>query len=81
MCINPIKINGQCFPCGKCVECSKPYQTILAIRCAEEAKDWQHVYMITLTYDDKHLPVKRVKPYMVRHSLSDGIVLMFSFDS
>ena len=81
MCINPIKINGQQFPCGKCVECSKAYQNGLAIRCTEESKDWKHVYMITLTYDDKHLPVKRVKPYMVRHSLSDGIVLTTYFSS
>ena len=81
MCINPIKINGQCFPCGKCVECSKAYQNSLAIRCTEECKDWKHVYMITLTYDNEHLPVKRVKPYMVRHSLSDGVVLTTYFSS
>ena len=53
MCINPIKINGKQFPCGKCVECSKAYQNSLAIRCTEEAKDWKHTYMITLTYDDE----------------------------
>ena len=67
MCINPIKINGKQFPCGKCVECSKAYQNSLAIRCTEEAKDWKHTYMITLTYDDEHLPTKRVNPYMVRY--------------
>lgn len=67
MCINPIKIKGKQFPCGKCVECSKTYQNSLAIRCTEEAKDWDHVYMITLTYDDEHLPTKRVNPYMVRY--------------
>ena len=67
MCINPIKINGKQFPCGKCVECSKAYQNSLAIRCTEEAKDWKHTYMITLTYDDEHLPTKRVNPFMVRY--------------
>ena len=81
MCINPIKINGQQFPCGKCVECSKAYQNSLAIRCTEESKDWKHVYFITLTYDNEHLPVKRVKPYMVRHSLSNGVVLTTYFSS
>ena len=80
MCINPIKIGGKQFPCGKCVECSKAYQNSLAIRCTEEAKDWDHVYMITLTYDDEHLPTKRVKPYMVRYC-DEGDVITTYFSS
>lgn len=65
MCINPIKINGQTFPCGKCVECSMVYQNSLAIRCSEESKDWLHTYLITLTYDDEHLPTTEIRRYYV----------------
>lgn len=67
MCISPITINGKQFPCGKCVECSKQYQNSIAIRCSEESKEWKHSYFITLTYDDNHLPTKRILPYQAEY--------------
>lgn len=43
-------------PCRHCMECRLHDSRDWAIRCVLEARDWQHNYFVTLTYDDVHLP-------------------------
>ena len=42
-------------PCGKCAECRKQRVNEIIQRCLIESM-FSHVFFITLTYDDKHLP-------------------------
>lgn len=42
-------------PCGKCIGCRLDYSRQWANRCMLEAKQWQHNYMITLTYDESNV--------------------------
>lgn len=44
-------------PCGKCIGCRLAYSRDWANRCMLEAKEHEHNYFITLTYDDEHLPI------------------------
>ena len=47
-------------PCGKCLECKLAMANEWAGRCQIEAKNWIHNYFITLTYDEKNLPVNKL---------------------
>lgn len=44
------------IPCGKCIACRLNYAKDWATRCVLEAKKYEHNEMLTLTYDDEHLP-------------------------
>ena len=44
-------------PCGKCVGCRLDYARSWAVRCMHEAKLHSSNCVITLTYDDDHLPL------------------------
>lgn len=44
------------IPCGHCVECRLNYSRTWADRIMLEAKDYEHNYFVTLTYDNEHLP-------------------------
>lgn len=44
-------------PCGKCVECLKTRQNDLACRCVREAQKFGSMSFVTLTYEDKYLPL------------------------
>lgn len=44
------------LPCKQCVECRLSHSKEWATRCMLEAKEYEHNYFITLTYDDEHLP-------------------------
>lgn len=46
------------LPCGQCVGCRLEYSRQWAVRCALEAKQWQHNYFVTLTYDDFNVPLR-----------------------
>lgn len=46
------------LPCGQCVGCRLEYSRQWAVRCALEAKQWQHNYFVTLTYDDLNVPLR-----------------------
>lgn len=48
----PLKI-----PCGQCLGCRLEYSRQWAMRCYFEAKQYDHNYFVTLTYDNDHLPV------------------------
>lgn len=45
------------IPCGQCLGCRLEYSRQWAIRCYFEAKQYEHNYFVTLTYDDAHLPI------------------------
>ena len=44
-------------PCGQCDGCRMAYGKEWAIRCVLEAKQWEHNYFVTLTYDDAFVPL------------------------
>ena len=65
MCLYPLSIKtedaygipiNQSVPCGKCIECLKDRQNSWKIRLIEEARDHNHVYFFTLTYNDDSVP-------------------------
>ena len=43
-------------PCGKCEDCRLSYSRQWAVRCIKEAEQWPNSCMITLTYDEEHVP-------------------------
>ena len=45
------------LPCGQCIGCRLDWAGDWAARCEKEAQLWEHNAFVTLTYDDKHLPV------------------------
>lgn len=47
----------QTIPCKNCYACKLNYSAEWATRIVCECKKSEHNYFITLTYDDKHLPV------------------------
>lgn len=44
-------------PCGCCVGCRLDHSLEWALRLVAESKTCEHAYMLTLTYDDDHLPM------------------------
>lgn len=48
--------NYEEIPCGKCEGCRADYAREWATRIMLECKKYEHNYMVTLTYDDEHLP-------------------------
>lgn len=44
------------LPCGKCIGCRMDYARQWAIRCMHEAELHDYNCMVTLTYDNDHLP-------------------------
>lgn len=49
------------IPCGKCIACRLDYSQQWATRCYLEAKQYEHNYFITLTYNPENLPTN---PYL-----------------
>lgn len=48
------------IPCGQCISCRLNKSRDWANRLMLEAKEFEHNYFITLTYEDSYLPIKRV---------------------
>lgn len=44
------------IPCGKCLGCKIDKAKEWAVRCVLEAKQWECNEMLTLTYDQEHVP-------------------------
>lgn len=44
------------IPCGNCLECRLSKAKEWALRCVKEAKKYEDNVMLTLTYDDEHVP-------------------------
>lgn len=61
--VNSVRIGNsvidtfQEVPCGKCIGCRLENSRQWANRCMLEAKLYKDNYMLTLTYDDEHLPI------------------------
>ena len=53
----------QTIPCGHCWACKLNKSAEWATRCTLETLDHNHNYFITLTYDDKHLPIPEFISY------------------
>lgn len=49
------------IPCGHCIGCRLAYSQDWAVRCFLEAKEHDHNYFLTLTYDDEHYTKTLVK--------------------
>lgn len=69
MCLNPISrsyVNylgsrkSAACACGHCLECAQKYQNDWSFRLSCEAIYWQHVYFVTLTYDNENLPLQTI---------------------
>lgn len=50
---SPLKV----LPCGQCLGCRVAYAASWANRIMLEARDYEKVYFLTLTYDNEHVPV------------------------
>lgn len=47
------------LPCGRCALCRLERSRQWAVRCVHESKCYEDNCFVTLTYDDRHLPVDR----------------------
>lgn len=56
MCTHPIEVRGMVLPCGKCTFCKIAKTKEWSVRLLCEAIYWDKKSMLTLTYDDEHLP-------------------------
>ncbi len=62
-CLKPIYIRDYVrkgfmqVPCGKCDGCKTSYGLHLAEKIDYERKFWKYCYFVTLTYEDKNLPI------------------------
>lgn len=54
--VNGIPNTEMYIPCGQCIGCRLERSRQWAMRCVEEAKQYENNCFITLTYDDSHLP-------------------------
>lgn len=54
--IHGIRKKVQTIPCGHCWACKLNYSAEWATRIMCEAKEHDHNYWLTLTYDDEHIP-------------------------
>ncbi len=70
MCLNPINrsyVNylgsrkSAACACGHCLECAQKYQNDWSFRLSCEAIYWEHVYFVTLTYDNENLPLQTIE--------------------
>lgn len=53
---HPFKWFVQPIPCGNCLECKLRKSQEWSFRCMKEASKYENNIMLTLTYDDEHLP-------------------------
>lgn len=83
-CKNPIKVKfkeprefhgillfSTKVPCGKCELCLKRRQREWFVRCYEEWKHAQTAFFVTLTYDDKNIPIKDGVPVVSKKDCQD----------
>lgn len=83
MCLFPISIrthpnNGisevVTVPCGNCVECCIQHSVEWAYRIMHEAKQYSESCFVTLTYNEKHLPISSSGyPTLLKKDLQDFI--------
>ena len=51
---------AQRIPCGQCFECKTLKAKEWSFRCMKEASKYEKNVMLTLTYDDEHLPKSKI---------------------
>ncbi len=56
---HPLKWKVEPIPCGNCMECRIQHAKEWAFRCMKEAKEYENNVMLTLTYNDEHIPKGR----------------------
>ena len=61
------------IPCGKCIGCRLAYSKEWANRCVLEAKEWEHNYSVTLTYDTMNLPDGEYTEHILDHQTGELI--------
>lgn len=52
------------LPCGRCAQCRLERSRQWAVRCVHESKCYEDNSFVTLTYDDRNLPVDRGLRYL-----------------
>lgn len=62
-CINPIQLGGSFYPCGNCIPCRVNKRSNWALRIFLESKSHKYCSFITLTYNDKNIPISSKKCY------------------
>lgn len=76
-CQHPVKVyrNGKSFyvNCGKCAPCLKQRGDMLTSRVMREFSDNPFAYFVTLTYDNKHIPLVKYHPSLDRWIPSDQV--------
>ena len=55
-CTSPVRINGDTFPCGKCINCRARSRQEWVFRLRMEYRSCDFGLFVTLTYDDEKLP-------------------------
>lgn len=55
-CTSPVRINGDTFPCGKCINCRARSRQEWVFRLRMEYRSSDFGLFVTLTYDDEKLP-------------------------
>lgn len=83
-CFRPLKIwtspsQPTLVPCGKCYACLNRKRSSLALKLHLEENSSKYCYLITLTYDNAHLPLFRLdetdyEDYLLPVPISDRIV-------
>lgn len=56
LCQNPFIKDGAAYGCGQCMPCRKNKHRIWASRIMVESLQWSDNTMVTLTYDEDHMP-------------------------
>lgn len=64
-------------PCGKCPACLSKKRVSWAVRLFQEVKTCESCYFITLTYDEDHIPYKRVDKDIMIPTVSKKDVQLF----
>lgn len=58
MCLNPIKVGKDVYPCGKCLECIKSKQLDYSQLMMRQAERKGSCHFVTFTYNDFNVPIK-----------------------
>lgn len=85
-CFHPLSIRlpdgrSQVVRCGKCLSCLEHRQAGWIARLTDEFNSYpEGVYFVTLTYDDEHVPMKKVGPDEYLPAISTSDVKKFHAD-
>lgn len=64
MCLTPIYVKGQQYPCGKCLECQAQLQQDIMVLNLEESKKYNSIHFLTLTYSNDSVPITHTVHYI-----------------